>query len=91
MSDAGGSVPIPFTGWRLSLPEVPDTVTLPFVHISITAPERESAAYYLVLGGLVAAEVIEWPIGVLLATSHVLAKRHRFRALEGAIEAFEEE
>jgi hypothetical protein len=90
MSDAAGSVPIPFTSWRLSLPEVPDTVTLPVVHVRVTAPERESAAYYLVLGGLVAAEVIEWPIGVLLATSHVLAKRHRFRALEGAFEAVEE-
>ena len=91
MSDADSSVPIPFASWRLTLPQVPDTVTLPLVHVRVTATERESVAYYLVLGGLVAAEVIEWPIGALLVTSHVLAKRHRFRALEGAVEALEEE
>ena len=83
------SVPIPFTSWRLPLPSVPDDVTLPLVHWTITAPERESAAYYAVLGGLVAVEVIDWPIGVLLAAGHLLATQHRYRALAGVAEAIE--
>jgi hypothetical protein len=85
-----GAVTIPLIGWRLPLPSVPDSITLPIVNFEITAPERESAAYYLVLGGLVAAEVIEWPLGLLLATGHLLAKQQRYRALEGAVDALEE-
>lgn len=83
------SVAIPLTPWRLSLPVVPDTLTVPLVHWKVTGLERESAAYYLVLGGLVAIEVIEWPVGLLLVTGHHLAKNHRYRGVEGVIEALE--
>jgi hypothetical protein len=83
------SVMIPFVQWRVPLPRVPDTVTLPLVHWQLTGAERESAAYYLAVGGLVAFEVIEWPVGALLAAGHVLAKQHYYRALRGAVDALE--
>ncbi len=97
---------VPFTGWRVpvpsislpalpsislpSLPQIPDSITLPVTGSEVNATERESVAYYAVLGGLVAVEVIEWPIAVLFFAGHFLARQHRFRALAGAAEALEE-
>ena len=38
------------------------------------APKVAQVAYFAVLGGLAAAEIVEWPIAVLMAAGHVLMR-----------------
>ena len=35
-------------------------------------PKAAQAVYFLALGGLVAVEVIEWPLALVIAAGHVL-------------------
>ena len=90
------TITLPFTGWRVTvptlpaLPTLPDEITLPVVGWTVNATEREAIAYYAVLGGLVAIQVVEWPLAALFVAGHVLARHTHYKGLEGAVEALEE-
>ena len=56
-------------------------VNLPFMG-QVTIPRPEQLAYYGGLAGLVALELIDWPVALVIATGHVLANNHHNRLLE---------
>jgi hypothetical protein len=65
-------------------------VDLPVVG-RVRIPRPEQLAYYGVLGALAAAEIIEWPVALVLAGGHWLVRNEHNRvaheigeALEGA-------
>lgn len=95
-SDRAPGFTLPLIGWRVTaptlpaLPTMPDEITLPVVGWTVNANEREAIAYYAVLGGLVAIEVVEWPLAALFVAGHVLARHTHYKGLEGAVEALEE-
>jgi hypothetical protein len=66
-------------------------VKLPLVgeaRIPRLRPER--VAYYGTLAVLAAAEIIEWPIALVLGVGHVLADNHHSKLAEEIGEALEE-
>ena len=56
----------------------------------LETPPVEHLAFYVGVGVLAAAEVIEWPVALLLATSHVLIGLTNRPALEELGEALDE-
>ncbi|GAC1407119.1 MAG: hypothetical protein NVS4B6_24730 [Mycobacterium sp.] len=64
-------------------------VDLPLVgHMRIPRPER--LAYYGALAALAAAEIIEWPIALVLGVGHALAENHQSKFAQELGEALEE-
>ncbi len=56
----------------------PDTgVTVPLLGTKLGQPERTSVAWYVGLGVMVALEVIEWPVALIVGASHALATHSR--------------
>jgi hypothetical protein len=64
-------------------------VTLPVLG-SVKLPRPEELAYYGALTALAAAEIIEWPIALILATGHALANNHHSRIAQELGEALDE-
>ncbi|KAA0107899.1 hypothetical protein [Mycolicibacterium sp. P1-5] len=65
------------------------SVTLPILG-SVKLPRPEELAYYGALTALAAAEIIEWPIALILATGHALANNHHSRIAQELGEALDE-
>ncbi len=64
-------------------------VDLPFVG-SVRLPRPEQLAYFGAVGVLVALEIVEWPIALVLATGHVLAQQQHSRAFQQLGEGLED-
>ena len=64
-------------------------IRLPFAG-EVTVPRPEHVAYYAALGTLVAIEIIEWPIAVILGAGKMLADNHHNRALREFGKALDE-
>lgn len=62
-------------------------ITLPLVHTTVHLPPPEHAAYYAGVAVLVALEVIEWPVALVVAAGHALASRSHNQVVEGVAEA----
>ncbi|MGW4125151.1 hypothetical protein [Nocardia sp. NPDC004711] len=56
----------------------------------VRIPRPEQLAYYGVLGALAAAEIIEWPVALVLATGHWLLHDQHNRIAHQIGEALEE-
>lgn len=66
---------------RLRADEGP-TITLPLGHVTVKLPPLKHAAYYAGVAALAAAEIIEWPIALVIAAGHALAHSHN-QVIEG--------
>lgn len=64
-------------------------VELPVVG-RVGIPRPEQLAYYGALGALAAAEIIDWPVAVVLAAGHWLIQDQHNRVAHEIGEAFEE-
>lgn len=64
-------------------------VTLPVVG-SVQLPRPDQVAYYAGIGALVALEVIEWPIALVLGVGHVLMTQQHNRTIHEFGEALED-
>lgn len=53
------------------------SVTLPVLGIRVPLPDAERAVYYGGIAALIAAELIEWPIAVVVVAGHEILKRSR--------------
>ena len=62
------------------------TVTLPAVG-RVRIPRPEQLAYYGALAGLVALELIDWPVALAVAAGHALASQHHNKVMEELGEA----
>ena len=56
----------------------------------VRLPRPEQLAYYGALGALAAAEIIEWPVAVVLATGHWLMQDQHNRIAHEIGEALED-
>ncbi|MBF6300301.1 hypothetical protein IU459_22555 [Nocardia amamiensis] len=64
-------------------------VDLPVVG-RVRIPRPEHLAYYGALGALAAAEIIEWPVAVVLAAGHWLVENEHNRVAQEIGEALED-
>ena len=64
-------------------------VELPLVG-SMRIPRPERLAYYGALTVLAAAEIIEWPVALVLGVGHALAENQRSKVAQELGEALEE-
>ncbi|HNM85369.1 MAG TPA: hypothetical protein PKI77_12685 [Mycobacterium sp.] len=55
----------------------------------VRVPPPDQLAYYGALGVLAAAEIIDWPIALVLATGHALAENQHNRTVRELGEALE--
>ncbi len=65
------------------------TFDLPFVG-TVNLPPPEHLAYYAGIGFLVALEIIDWPIALLVAAGHALSQQQHSRAIQELGEGLEE-
>ncbi|KWX56767.1 hypothetical protein [Mycobacterium sp. NAZ190054] len=56
----------------------------------VRLPRPEQLAFYGALGVLAAAEIIEWPVALVLATGHLLIHEEHNRVAQEIGEALEE-
>jgi len=56
---------------------------------AIRMPRPEQLAYYGAVGVLVALEIVEWPIALLLTAGHILTQQQHSRALHELGEGLE--
>lgn len=56
----------------------------------VRLPRPEQLAYFGALGVLAAAEIIEWPIALVLAAGHVLVENQHSRVAQELGEALED-
>jgi hypothetical protein len=63
-------------------------LTLPVVG-AVTLPAKEELAFLAGVGLLAVAEIVEWPVALVLIVGHTLAKRRRDKVLRGFGEALE--
>jgi hypothetical protein len=59
-----------------STPESPE-LKVPLLGTRFGLPGRGSLAWYVGVGAMTALEVIDWPVAVILATSHAIANHAR--------------
>ncbi len=52
-------------------------VAVAVLDVEVSKPSRSSLAWYVGLGAMVALEVIEWPLALLVGASHALATHSR--------------
>ncbi len=65
------------------------TVTLPFLGMRLPLPAAERAAYYGAIAGLVALELIDWPVALVVVVGHEILKRSRSPVVREVGEAAE--
>jgi hypothetical protein len=65
------------------------TVDLPLVG-RVRLPHPQQLAYFGALGALAAAEIIEWPVALVLAAGHVLAENQHNKVAQELGEALED-
>jgi hypothetical protein len=53
------------------------SVTLPVLGLRVPLPTAERAIYYGGIAGLVAAELIEWPVALVVLAGHEILMRSR--------------
>jgi hypothetical protein len=58
--------------------------------VRVQTPPVEHLAFYVGVGALAAAEIIEWPVALVLTAGHILIARTNRPALEELGEAFSE-
>ena len=56
---------------------------------SIAVPDPSGMAFYAGLGALAAAELIEWPVALIVAAGHLLSHQSASHAFQGLGEALE--
>jgi hypothetical protein len=64
-------------------------VRLPVVG-EVTLPHPDTLVYYAGIGVLVALELVEWPIALIVSTGHLMADRHHRSVIRGLGEALEQ-
>ncbi|GII66050.1 hypothetical protein Skr01_61350 [Sphaerisporangium krabiense] len=64
-------------------------VRVPFIGVTIGIPPPERLTYYAALAVLVAFNLIDWPLALIIAVGHFLAEQNLFRALKGVGKAAE--
>lgn len=64
-------------------------VDLPIVG-RVRIPRPEQLAFYAAVGGLAVAEIIEWPVALVLMTGHALMQNEHSRVAQEIGEALEE-
>ncbi len=62
---------------------------LPWLNVSVPVPPPDRAAFYAGLTVMALAELIDWPVALVIAAGHALAARSRNRAVEGLAESAE--
>jgi len=65
------------------------TIDLPIVG-RVQIPPAEELAYYVGLAVLAAAEIIEWPVALVVAATHALTYSHHSRVAQELGEAVDE-
>lgn len=65
------------------------TVELPAVG-RVRLPHPDTMVYYVGIGALVALELIEWPIAVVIGAGHMLANRRHEALIHSLGEALEQ-
>ena len=64
------------------------TLSLPGIgRVTLPAPDR--LAFYVGLGALAAADMVDWPVALIIAAGHVIHTRSRNRVVEGLAEGVE--
>lgn len=56
----------------------------------VRIPRPEQLAFYAAVGALAAAEIIEWPVALVLATGHALLQNEHGRVAQEIGEALED-
>lgn len=73
---------------------VEEAVTGPQVRLPIvgevTLPPADRVAYFAGVGLLVALDLIEWPVALVIVAGHVLAAQRLSRVVKGIGQAFEQ-
>jgi len=63
-------------------------VDLPLIG-AVLLPAPQQLAYYCAIGALVALEIIDWPIALLITTGHALTQQQHNQTLEDLGEVLE--
>ncbi len=63
--------------------------TLPVLGNRVTLPPSDHLAWYLGVGVMAALELVEWPVALVIAASHVLAQRSHHKAVANLAEGAE--
>lgn len=72
--------PAPSTGWHVDVPLLGP----------VGWPPTGTLAFVVVLGGLVAVDILAWPVAVAIGAGHVLARDHDHRILREVGETLQE-
>jgi hypothetical protein len=65
------------------------SVTLPGTATKINLPDRAGLAWYVGIGAMAAFELIEWPVALLVASTHFIENHSHNRDIEELAEGFE--
>ena len=68
----------------------PPSVRLPLSGTKINLPDKGGLLWYAGLGAMAAAELVEWPIALLLAGTHFVENHSHSRDLQNLAEGLEE-
>lgn len=77
---AEAPAPRPSTGWHVDVPLLGP----------VGWPPTGTLAFVVVLGGLVAVDILAWPVAVAIGAGHVLARDHDHRILREVGETLQE-
>jgi hypothetical protein len=55
---------------------------LPFTNTKVSVPEGPGLAWYAGIGAMAAAELIEWPVALLVAGTHFIENNSHNRDIE---------
>jgi hypothetical protein len=58
------------------------SVTLPFTHTKVSLPHGPGLVWYAGIGAMAAAELVEWPVALLVAGTHFIENNTRNRDIE---------
>lgn len=65
------------------------SITLPGTDTKINLPSRPGLLWYIGIGAMTAAELIEWPIALLLASTHFVEDHSRSRDIQELAEGID--
>lgn len=57
-------------------------MTVPFTSTEIKLPDGAGLAWYAGIGAMAAAEVVEWPVALLVAGTHFIENNARNRDIQ---------